>query len=63
MRERQQGHGPGNDGIAPITWTSSEIGSIDAGLEHQFSFPGIGPRSSSSLERNSLRIGEVFALL
>jgi len=29
----------------------------------QFFFSGIGTRSSSSLERNSLRIGEVFALL
>ena len=29
----------------------------------QFFFSGVGVRSSSSLERNSLRIGEVFALL
>jgi hypothetical protein len=36
-------------------------GSIDASSIHFFSC--IGARSSSSLERNSLRIGEVFALL
>jgi hypothetical protein len=29
----------------------------------QFFFSGMGARSSSSLERNSLRIGELFALL
>jgi hypothetical protein len=29
----------------------------------QFFFSGMGARSSSTLERNSLRMGEVFALL
>jgi hypothetical protein len=32
-------------------------------LSIQFFFSGTGARSSSSLERNSLRSGEVFALL
>jgi len=65
LYERVNGFQPVTDfstGLRRARCWSSEISLLPVS-SIQFFFSGMGARSSSSLERNSSRIGEVFALL
>jgi hypothetical protein len=61
--EIRQGWRPGNDGTGRSTRLPRKSLRLVPAASIQFLFSGIGARSSSSLERNSLRIGDVFDLL